>query len=68
MAYTDIYYGGRGQCPKCGRFCRNIVGCSPDDLPVSVEGECVKHGVQDLTAQGWSWDEFRGEYGTKAKE
>ncbi len=62
MSLDNAYWGGRGNCPVCGRFCGHIVGYGGRDMPLSrVTGDCKVHGQVDLTDQAWNWDEFFGE-------
>ncbi len=52
------FWGDRGHCPRCGRFCRDIIGLVSDLGLEKVEGKCKKHGKVDLTNQEWSYDDF----------
>ena len=62
MSLEDTYWGDRGHCPKCGRFCGAIVGFGSEDRGLyEVRGECHRHGDVDLTGQEWSWEDFFGE-------
>lgn len=55
----SIYWGNRGHCPKCGRFCGNIRAALNDFLGLfRVTGTCSIHGDVDLSDQDWSYDEF----------
>lgn len=59
MSLDNVYWGGRGNCPECGRFVGHIRGTiNPLMGLVRVTGVCKYHGVVDLTHQGWSFDEF----------
>lgn len=67
---TGIFWGDRGHCPKCGRFCGQITGYGNEIQGlVRVTGICHQHGEVDLTKQEWIYDEFFGpEEGLKEKE
>jgi hypothetical protein len=57
-----MLWGDRGHCPKCGRFCGDIVGTiKPDCGLVRVEGQCRTHGTVDLSKQDWDYEDFDGE-------
>jgi hypothetical protein len=59
MSLGNVYWGGRGQCPKCGRFVGRILGTVSEAIGlVKVEGICKTHGEVDLTEQDWSHDDF----------
>lgn len=49
----------RGQCPKCGKFLRNIaaVGSASIGL-VLVTGVCKRHKTVDITNQDYGYDDF----------
>ena len=51
----------RGHCPKCGRFCGQIVGTIRNEGLVKVTGECRAHGEVDLSDQDWGYEDFDGE-------
>jgi hypothetical protein len=47
MGLRDIYWGGRGNCPACGRFCGHILGTVSEEIGIiKVEGVCNKPGVE----------------------
>jgi hypothetical protein len=49
----------KGNCPICGKKCDTIVGYPNDELEIrKVTGICPEHGYQDLTSQGWKWQDF----------
>ena len=57
-------YGDVGHCPKCGRFCGNIMGEISEAEGLSkVEGVCKVHGTVDLTGQSWAVEDFEHEEG-----
>lgn len=58
---TGLYWGDRGHCPKCGRFCGSIVGFASEEKLHRVVGKCSVHGSVDLSGQAWSHDEFYSE-------
>ena len=59
-----IFYDDRGHCPKCGKFCGNIVGQISEAEGLSkVEGDCKTHGTVDLTDQSWAYEDFDCEEG-----
>lgn len=62
------FWGDRGHCPKCGRFCGDIGAIANSEGLISVDGICKKHGTVDLTNQEWSWDEFFGSESDPAHE
>jgi len=47
-----------GHCPKCGRFCRDILGYLTEGALTRVKGTCARHGDVDLTAQAWDCEDF----------
>lgn len=52
-------YDDRGHCPKCGKFCGNIMGeINEIDGLRKVEGDCKDHGTVDLTGQSWAIEDF----------
>lgn len=53
-----IYWGNRGHCPQCGRFCGQIKGYGNAWGLVRVTGICKVHGEVDLTQQDWSYEDF----------
>ena len=56
-----FYWGDRGHCPGCGRFCGGISAMGHEMMGlVGVTGICKTHGEVDLTGQEWSWDDFFG--------
>jgi hypothetical protein len=62
MSYNDCYWGDRGHCPKCGKFCGKITGHGNCELGlIKVTGICKTHGEVDLTHQEWSFDDFFNE-------
>jgi hypothetical protein len=63
VSYDNVYWGGRGQCPKCGRFVGKITASINDRAGIlfSVSGICKHHGEVDLTAQDWSYEDFEPE-------
>lgn len=48
-------------CPKCGKFVGNVLAQTKAERIEKVEGFCKKHGIQDLTDQDWSADDFGDE-------
>lgn len=59
MSHDNVYWGGRGNCPQCGRWCGDIRGQGNEYHGLTkVTGECKVHGTVDLTSQGWGWDDF----------
>lgn len=47
------------QCPKCGRFCKNVMAeINGFDQIIRVDGDCKIHGKVDLTEAEWSYDDF----------
>ncbi|HUS46135.1 MAG TPA: hypothetical protein VM219_08930 [Phycisphaerae bacterium] len=62
MSLTDGRWGDRGHCPKCGRFCGDVVGTTSESRGLErVEGTCRQHGRVDLSKQEWSYEDFVGE-------
>lgn len=61
MSHKDVYWGGRGHCPKCGRFCSGITGHfrGPPGWEVleMVTGWCKHHGLVDLSHQPWDYND-----------
>ena len=55
---TSPYWEGRGNCPKCGKFCGNITASRRENGLAEVTGKCKDHGEVDLSRQAWSFDEF----------
>lgn len=53
-----FFWGNRGHCPRCGRFCGDITFFYNDYGIQRVTGVCAKHGEVDLTQQDWSYDDF----------
>ena len=63
MSLENCYWGGRGNCPVCGKWCGAIVGKIAtngfgDERLDGVSGFCAAHGEVDLSKQDWSWDDF----------
>jgi hypothetical protein len=53
------FFEGRGNCPKCGKFCSDIRAKGNEIKGLfEVTGKCKTHGKVDLTDQAWSWDDF----------
>lgn len=52
------FYGDLGHCPKCGKFCANIIGHFNNEGLQKVMGVCKKHGKVDLSHQSWDADGF----------
>jgi len=60
----SIYWEDRGHCPKCGKFCGQIMAYGNESRGLfKVKGTCRTHGEVDLTDQSWSWDDFFGDSG-----
>ena len=59
MSLNNLYWGGRGQCPICGRFCGQITPYGNESRGLwKVTGVCKHHGEVDLTKQEWAADDF----------
>jgi len=60
MSHDNYYWGGRGNCPKCGRWVGQITGTINYALGelVKVTGVCKHHGEVDLSEQAWDYDDF----------
>ena len=58
MSYNDAYWGGRGNCPKCGRFVCQIKGLVRAGVLEGVTGVCSTHGKVDLSHQDWGYEDF----------
>ena len=62
MSLDNVYWGGRGNCPKCGKWCGNIEGVVGEVIGLkSVSGVCKDHGKVDLSHQEWGFDDFVSE-------
>ena len=56
---NSIYWGNRGHCPQCGKFCGDIRGfVNPGVGLLGVVGKCSQHGDVDLSVQDWAFEEF----------
>jgi hypothetical protein len=49
---------GRTKCPHCGRFCADVVADLGPDRLERVTGVCATHGVVDLSANKWAYEDF----------
>ncbi len=64
MSYNDLYWEDRGHCPICGKFVGQIRALLYEEASrMVVTGVCKTHGKQDISHQGWDWDEFDKEEG-----
>lgn len=61
MSLNNVYWGNRGHCPKCGKFCGDITGYGNCQGLQKVTGVCKIHGKVDLSKQDWGFDDFFSE-------
>jgi hypothetical protein len=57
MSRRDEETGGV-HCPKCGRYCSEIIARLSERGIASVSAECAAHGRVDVTDGAWNFEEF----------